>query len=394
MDTSDGSLNGKPRHARARFTPARRKEVQEVRKIGACIRCRILRKNCGKGTPCDTCRKVLSPRVWKSGCVRTRLHEQLDLYSAGVQVVLSQNRINLLKDQLRPINNGTIIDMTHFPETDTHISAPTLVALLEPSDNQAEARGSKDPYHQVIMIDQDAEDLPEKVENYMRAVLTLFIERETSKFMRVTLETAQQLLSEDNDELLKKALELWGLVETIDRERQWTILEKPGAEGEQPRWIKESQTGNDADIYTMICMQLNAAAERRANNTSKALLNLMHRLLQDSKVRIGFNMFLTALIFLNCVEKSTWAFKAWEQDHLRPGWPLERDPSAFTQQGSNLAGLLKMLLNIRKALPQTIRNDEGKLVPQDADQLMSSFFDRLDLDCMYSPLLPGCPISP
>ncbi|KAI1018267.1 hypothetical protein LB505_001282 [Fusarium chuoi] len=83
----------------------------------------------------------------------------------------------------------------------------------------------------------------------------------------------------------------------------------------------------------------------------------MHRVLQDSKVKVNFKMYLTAVIFLNCLEKSTWAFKAWEQDHLRPGWPLERDPGVFTQQGGNLAGLLKMLLAIRKALPQTLRND-------------------------------------
>lgn len=381
MDTSELAVNGKPRHARARFAPARRKEVQEVRKIGACIRCRILRKNCGTGTPCDTCRKVLAPRVWRTGCVRTRLHEQLDLYSAGVQVVLSQNRINLLKDQLNPINNGTVIEMSHFPDTDLHITLPTLVAILEPSQSQAEVRGSKDPYNHVIMIDQDTEDIPDKVEQYMRAALRLFVEREPSKFMRVTLETANKQLAEQEDDLLRKALELWGLVETIDRERQWTILEKPGAEGEQPRWIKESQSGNDADIYTMICMQLNAAAERKANHTSKSLLSLMHRVLQDSKMRVGFNMFLTALIFLNCVEKSTWAFKAWEQDHLRPGWPLERDPSVFTQQGGDLAGLLKMLLAIRKALPVTSKNKEGKLVTVEQDTPLARYFECLDFDC-------------
>lgn len=383
MDTSDGSINGKPRHSRARFTPARRKEVQEVRKIGACIRCRILRKNCGKGDPCDTCRKVLAPRVWRTGCVRTRLHEQLDLYSAGVQVVLSQNRINLLKDQLQPINNGTVIQVSHFPETDIHISAPTLVAMLGPSESQAAARESKEPFQQVVMIDQDTEDIPDKIEKYMRDALPLLIDRESSNFMRITLETAKQRLEEEEDELLRKALELWGLVEIIDRERQWTFLEKPGAEGEQPRWIKEPQSGNDADIYTMICMQLNAAAERKANNTSKALLSLMHRLLQDSKTKIDFKMFLTALIFLNCVEKSTWAFKAWEQDHLRPGWPLERDPSAFTQQGSNLASLLRMLLAIRKALPQTARSEDGKLVAKDQDPQVVTFFESLDLDCMW-----------
>lgn len=381
MDVGDGGLNGKSRHARSRFTPARRKEVQEVRKIGACIRCRILRKNCGKGTPCDTCRKVLSPRVWKTGCVRTRLHEQLDLYSAGVQVVLSQNRINLLKSQLQLHNNGTIVEMSHFPELGINVSSPTLVALLEPSEDQVAARQSDEPFHQVIMIDQDSDDVPDKAEKYMRAMLPHFIEREPSRFMRITLETATQQLANAEDDLLRKALELWGLVESIDRERQWSVLERPGGEGEEARWIKEAQSETDADIYTMICMQLNAAAERKANNTSRSLLSLMHRLLQDSKVKIGFNMYLTSLIFVSCCEKSTWAFKAWEQDHLRPGWPLERDPSVFTQQGDNLAGLLKMLLGIRKALPVTDRGADGKLTTHDKDPVVMAYFESIDLDC-------------
>lgn len=380
MDTSDGTFNGRPRHSRSRFTAARRKEVQEVRKIGACIRCRILRKNCGKGTPCDTCRKVLAPRVWRTGCVRTKLHEQLDLYSAGVQVVLSQNRINLLKGQLEMHNDGSVVEVS-FPETGQKITLSTLVALLEPTESQAEARQSKDAYHQVIMIDQDAEDIPDKVERYMRDVLHLFIERESSKFMQVTLEIAIQQLAEGEDDLLRKALELWGLVESIDRERQWAILERPSTVEEEPRWIKEVQNASDADIYTMICMQLNAAAERKANNTSKNLLSGMHRVLQDSKIKIDFKKFLAALIFLNCVEKSTWAFKAWEQDHLRPGWPLERDPSVFTDQGANLAGLLKMLLAIRKALPKTIRGLTGKLETTEQDPVVLDYFQKLDLDC-------------
>lgn len=386
MDTSDGLLNGRPRHSRSRFTPARRKEVQEVRKIGACIRCRILRKNCGKGTPCDTCRKVLAPRVWRTGCVRTRLHEQLDLYSAGVQVVLSQNRINLLKEQLQLSNNSSVIEVSHFPEAEKRIVLGTLDALLEPSENQAEALNSKEPFRQAIMIDQDAEDIPSKVESYMRDVLPIFIEREQSKFTRVTLETAMEQQAIQEDDLLKKALELWGLVESIDRERQWSILERPSGTGIEPRWINEAQNEHDADIYTMICMQLNAAAERKANNTSKSLLNHMDRLLTDSKTKVGFKMFLTALIFLNCVEKSTWAFKAWEQDHLRPGWPLERDPSVFAQQGGNLAGLLKMLLAIRKALPNIVRDANGKLASQDDDPAIVEYFSNLDLDCTLRSL--------
>lgn len=369
MDTSAGVLNGRSRHFRSKFTAARRQEVKEVRKLGACIRCRILRKICSKGTPCDTCRKVLAPRVWMTGCVRSRLHEQLDLYSAGVQVVLSQNRINLLKEQLKLVSNGAVVQVSHFADTDKSIVF--AAAELETAE----------PIHQVIMIDQDKDDVPGKVEAYMRDVLDLFIDREPSKFMKMTLETAKEQLAEGGNELLKMALELWGLVESIDRERQWTIVEKSSADAEHGRHVKEADNENDADLYTMMCMQLNAAAERKANSTSKSLLNLMDRQLADSKTKVGFHIYLAALIFLNCVEKSTWAFKAWEQDHLRPGWPLERDPGVFTQQGSNLAGLIKMLLAIRKILPLTCRDAQGKLAAaQDEDPHIAKYFQSLDLE--------------
>jgi hypothetical protein len=304
----------------------------------------------------------------------------LDIYSAGVQVVLSQNRINMLKDKLNPRNNGTVIELSHFPDVSLHMTAPTLVGCLSPGGDQAQVREED---LDVIMIDQDGQDIPGKVEEYMRAVLPLLIEGEPSKFTRVMLETAQRELKQEDDEVLKKALELWGLVETIDRERQWTVWKKPGVDTKKEKVLTESNSGNDGDVYTMICMQVNAAAERRANKTSRDILGLMQRFLQDSKMKIGFRMYLTALILLNCVEKSTWAFKAWEQDHLRPGWPLEREPGDYTQQGSNLAGLLKMLLAIRKALPQTTRSDEGKLVTNDPNEDVVKFFESIDLDCKY-----------
>ncbi|PHH69919.1 hypothetical protein CDD80_6371 [Ophiocordyceps camponoti-rufipedis] len=393
METGGTSIyNGRSRHFRSKFTPARRQEVKEVRKLGACIRCRILRKICSRGTPCDTCRKVLSPRVWMSGCVRSRLHEQLDLYSAGVQVVLSQNRINLHKDQLQLIDVHSVVDVSHFPDAGKHISLPTLAVLLDPSDSQEEeTTDDNNNNYQVIMVNQDKDDVPGKIELYMRDVLDLFISREPSRFIRVTLETASRLAAETKDDLLHKALELWGLVESIDRERQWTIIEHTPDNPNRPsRPIREAEPDNDVDVYTMICMQLNAAAERKANSTSRNLLNHMDRLLADSKTKVGFAVYLAALIFLNCVEKSTWAFKAWEQHHLRPGWPLERDPGAFTNQGADLAGLLRMLLAIRRALPVTGRAEDGRLVAMEQDAVLVDFFDSLDLNYSRSLELTLC----
>lgn len=392
MDTTDGTPNGRPRHSRARFDPTRRKEVQEVRKIGACIRCRILRKNCGKGNPCDTCRKVLSPRVWRTGCVRTRLHEQLDLYSAGVQIVLAQRRYNLLKSSLRVANTGTIVEGSQFPDTGHQVCLPIFQALTTPDSGAT----SENPTNAVtearaIMIDYESDDIPAKMETYMRQVLPVLIEREPSNFVRLLLETAAQLADEPGGDLLRRALELWGLVEIIDRERQWKLVERrPGYDSPEPRYIRETSEKPDLDVYTIMCLQLNAAAERKANATSMALLNGMQRILQDSKVKIGFPMFVTALVFLSCVEKTTWSFKAWEQDDLRVGWPLEREPGSFTSQGETLANLLRLLLIIRRVLPQTVRGGDGRLaVAGDPGAAVQAFFARLDLncECFVSPRL-------
>lgn len=60
------------RKARRNFDEDRRNEVREIRKIGACERCRILKKPCSLGTPCRTCAAVGDPRIWKEQCIRTK----------------------------------------------------------------------------------------------------------------------------------------------------------------------------------------------------------------------------------------------------------------------------------------------------------------------------------
>ncbi|KAK3391052.1 hypothetical protein B0H63DRAFT_389690 [Podospora didyma] len=375
-------LNGaKSRHSRARFNATRRKQVQEVRKIGACIRCRVLRKTCSQGEPCDTCRKVLSPRVWRSGCVRTKFSEQLDLYSAGVQIVQAQHRINALKQAVTLGKHGICVEVCHFTDYSTRLRLQVLqrdgIREADGKIDKSVAEGSPSNYR-IMMLDNDTQDVPARVEAYMREVLPELIRREPSQFMQVTLQTAVDIANSTNDELLKKSLELWGLVEILDRERQWTIGIKPGAGDIPVDFIKED---NDEEVFTTICLQLTAAAERKAAATSKALLTGMQRVLQDSKVKVDFNMYFATLILLNCVEKSTWAFKAWEQPNLRPQWPLQKEPNSFTQQGYVIANLLRMLLSIRKALPRTARREsDGKLIAEDVDQAIQGYFDAISLD--------------
>src|SRR5438552_2516692 len=139
----------------------------------------------------------------------------------------------------------------------------------------------------------------------MRHMLPQYIAHEPSPHVRATLEVADQIARETNDELLKRSLELWGIVEMMDRERQWTMLAKFPQPEVEDHWIKDD---TESEAYSNVCMQLTAAAERKASVASRNLLNGIQRNLQDGKTKLGFPMFLTVMLFLNCLEKTTWAF--------------------------------------------------------------------------------------
>ncbi|KAK2613413.1 hypothetical protein N8I77_000330 [Diaporthe amygdali] len=369
----------KSRHSRARFDEQRRKEVQQVRKIGACIRCRILRKTCSQGDPCDTCRKVLSPRIWRSGCVRTKFTDELNLYDAGVQIVHSQKQINNFKSTLNLDHPPVVLEASHFPGEGSAILVETLRGT-KPKEPGAELLAEDERWAtpQIVMIN-DQEELSGKLEAYVRDQLPVFAQKERASFSRITVETALQIARDNDDRNLRLALELWGFVEVIDRELKWhlNICPSPVAHIEGKPITQET----DAELYKTLCLQLTAAAERKASTTSKNLLTHMQRDLQDARTKIGHGMFFTVLVLLICVEKSTWAFKAWEEMSKTINcWPLERLPSDYTQQGYRISELLGMLLGIRRALPKTaIRESDGVLVVEDPDPVLQSYFESINL---------------
>ena len=93
-------VHGRGQKRRGKLSSSRRQEVQNMRKQGACIRCRMLRKTvglqseqrllcdllvtdicqCSGDTPCKTCAAVASARVWKLDCIRTSIMKEFELY--------------------------------------------------------------------------------------------------------------------------------------------------------------------------------------------------------------------------------------------------------------------------------------------------------------------------
>jgi hypothetical protein len=380
-------------HKRKAYNPVRRKEVQAARKKGACIRCRILRKTCGLNDPCDQCRKIQGPRHWTYPCIRTHLSQALTLYSAGLIVVLAQNRVNQARSSFQLLQNGTKLRVSlwndSIPMSLASLVTPRQAASASTSDADPEKQDPAQPAaaesFRVVMIDQDTEDLPARMETYLAEMLPLLIDREPSQFIRVVLDFAQKAENKTGD-LLKRAIDLWGLVEILDRERSWCIFEE--RQGELVPRGPEDVAATEQDIYNLMTWQLSAAAERKANAVSHKLVSELQRCLENGKTSIHFDVYLAILILLHCLEKTTWTIKVWEMEDFRQRWPLERPPSAFTAQGHEIAELLKMLLTLRKAHPKTFRGPDGRLAVADAkDPVTAEFFNALNLHCKLRILM-------
>lgn len=362
--------------ARRRFDPERRKEVQNVRKLGACIRCRMLRKNCSPGDPCVTCSGVESARLWKLGCVRVRIADGMEMYSAGLHTVLAFHQINSAKHQTTFNASPVQIEASHYPDT-------TIFATLDSLEGHSvSVQGNIDPglngdFSTVSLriLDNDKDDILQKLESYTKRMLPEFIKNEPSHFMNVTLALAERLQLEKTSSILNRALEFWAIVHIlVDHEMTWKVSERVNIDapaGEGPPLIANGS-------FNLISLQLNAAAERLAANLCKTILVDLERHLMTRHKDI-FETFLVTVITLNCIEKSAWLFKSWEQSNFKGRWPLDKSPAEYATQGENLTGMLNDLERIRGVVPKTRTEHNGILAT--SEPVAKEYFESLHLSC-------------
>ncbi|KAJ6145090.1 hypothetical protein N7470_008985 [Penicillium chermesinum] len=381
---------------RGRFTAERRREVQEVRKRGACIRCRMLKKPCSGDTPCTTCASVESARLWKQPCIRTRLSEEFELYNANLHATLAYHDTNSIKNQVKFEHYAGRIEVTHLEESGVYVTIsglqghrPSVTAL----DPQLSALGDDQfsgPSQEVYLLDTDADDIPTKLEMYIKKTAHFFIERETSNFMKSTLQLAVELGNSEKDHLLERSVELWVATHIlVDTELGWKTfcnptlpptsmhsLSQPNDEGRLP--IEEA---SDPESYALLCSQLRAGMEKRSMQLAKLVINdLERRLLQRQKTG-WFETFLVSIILLNCVERTCWLFRSWDNESFSQRWPLDKRPPYYYNQSERFADILHMLLRMRSLPPKTtIRPESGTLRAVDgSDENAIRWFDMIQV---------------
>ncbi|KAE9363077.1 hypothetical protein N431DRAFT_390669 [Stipitochalara longipes BDJ] len=373
----NGRKAAKPK-VRGRFPNERRKEVQKIRKIGACLRCRMLKKPCGEGTPCATCINVSSARVWVLPCTRVNIGEALEMYTAGLHAILSHAAVSDARDRCQFRNTPHLIDASHFPDTNIFATLTAVHGLeISPEDivDPGLTGGNSTNIRRLF-----EDDLQSKLANYAENMLTTFISREPSHFISVTLDTALQRSGQN--EALIQALQLWVIVHIlVDSSRGWVLSERdselaPVGKGN----IIDKSAGDHA--YEDLCGQLNAAAEKQAGTMfNKVLKDFETRLIGRAKTQ-RFDFFLIALIILSCVEKTMWLFKSWGQAEFQARYPLPKSTHEYLDQGEHLASMVHMMLQVRNMVPKTYAKPDGILATADGDQALEQWLDRVQLTAM------------
>jgi hypothetical protein len=433
--TTDFSVNQKvtkPK-VRGRFSDSRRKEVQEVRKRGACIRCRMLKKPCSGENPCNTCQNVESARLWKQPCIRTRIAEEFSLYTAGLHTTLAHHAVYQARGLIRLNQIPGRIEATHHPQSGHYATFTPLKCQQSAATQNADidpaifaALGSPD----LELIDTD-DDISGKLDLYIKKIGPTFFDIEDSAFMKTTIQTALNITSSNQDQLLPKALDLWNFTRILtSRTLEWHLFSNPSlAPTLAPPILSETDTedparttitsDNHASSYNLIKMQLMGATEKRAACLARVVMNDLERRLLQRQQANPFETFLVAVILLACVERMCWLFRTWEvtspatagssqqapsaENDLaaalqadptsstaahgtsqmparHPRWPLDKTPAAFSQQGERFSDILNMLLKMRGVPPKpTPRNTDGMLVvwADDADDKVKDWYDGI-----------------
>ena len=401
-------------NARARFTDTRRKEVQEVRKRGACMRCRMLKKPCSEGTPCGTCKKIDSARLWKGTCLRTKLADEFTLYStsyfhSSMAAQISGAMHGLL---FVPLPGSIQVKFTPQSSFAVSLSAKGHYSLTTNQDviDTAHANGLDRGISAKDLVVLDDTFASQKVSNYCTndKILQDCIKNEKSAFIRATLQEALALLRTEKSQeqptsaksgsrtnhispsvLLSNVIELWAETNVLVHDGRGALqicYNKKLSPCQDPQPVDWPDNPSQESLllspdslsHDLIHSQLLAATETVCHRLSRAVMNeLERRLLQRQQVS-AFATFIAAVILLSCIERITSFYHAMDPsstpnaagniatvlpaDSRPPNYPPSVPaPSTLWPQGPHFARLLTTLLRMRALPPKTTLTMDNKL---------------------------------
>ena len=344
---------------RSRFAPQRRREVSDLRKQGACLRCSVLRKSCSDGDPCDECAGVTSPRVWKFGCIRTKLVNEFDLLSVGLQSAIAYRRSSLIRQSIGPEPFKVVLEL--------RLAGITLLGLDGIASRPQGLSPGNESSSQVCLQNTDAVNTnTDRIEALLTDGVVSAINLEESAVIQKMSTLAHALGLDAKDSVLSTVLALWAAIRfLVESSASWHISFRT----EAGHFSNDEAIAIDPnfDCHAVIVSQVRSAIERHAANLARrSSIEVQRRLVASQKQNEQLRTVLAVLLLLNSIERTCWLFERWKgQPAAR--WPFNESPTKYGQQGESFANVMEALLEMRALLPiAALDSTSGILLPLDS----------------------------
>lgn len=351
-DSELPASSSKPK-VRGKFTDEEREKVSAVREMGACIRCRMLKKTCDQDTPCGKCAGIQNPRLFKFICQRTKLEQEFPHYFTKPHVVLADQEIGSLRDYAVAQDFTAKVEASHFQGLTVTFKARKLHRITSSTipENVDESVATDE---EVILVDLDTNNVQDKVKQYLKSITSQIINNEVCTAMHATLYAAkaiedQQQGTGNSDNLVSDIIELWVATAVImDQNLMATFTLDIGGQDDK---IQIDETTYPLSRQ-LLMIQLRAAVEKRASVVCKDVLSHFEARMMGPKKDLAFDDFLVGFILLNCAERMSWSYQAWSTTNANRQYPLDHSPAHYAEKADTFAQMIEMRLTLRQLEPK------------------------------------------
>ncbi|KIW06723.1 uncharacterized protein PV09_02417 [Verruconis gallopava] len=387
-----GKTPAVPKKVRGAFALDRRAAVKEVRKKGACLRCRMLKKACDSDDPCKECAKLENARMWKGQCLRIRLSQIFNVFSSTLFMNIAHKTTEQLRRTTTFTNLPGRLEISYFPNDSLFM---TFAGLRASNDDEGQSRDIIDNDDEGVGIGSTFEN---KIHHYGHRALSTHFDTVDGHMMFTNMShfmshAIRQAMVMQNCVLIARALDLWICVTFLTKPRQDLIAthEPHLPPSNLPVDLAHNATQRSTGTH-YIYIQLRRKLERACDTHFKAIMTELEKSLIQRRQADNFETFLGTTILLRCVEMVSYMYKGY--DHLvdassngtrkdelygADAWPLENSPNHYWQQGERFSDLLSSMLRLRKVLPEyTVRG--GKIKVQDENEVVRDWFEAIDVE--------------
>jgi hypothetical protein len=353
----------------------------------------MLKKTCSGDDPCTACAAIETPRVWKSGCVRTKLVNEFNPFFAGLPSTLSYHEVSNIKNNTVCEPFDGYVEAFHFEDSGFVIVFKALQSKADaqnitigPDSLIGQSPIENDCGRFIVDTGNDEAGFALQVEEYLHEAHSALVSAESSVLLKSILGIAQRLLTDQGDPILQAAVELCATVLIlVDPNFNFKLVAHPGPLLDSAIRGRESVgpglplTATDwPQSFHLLNSQLRAAVDKRAANLAKTIMAGLERRLLQKPHDNQFHTFVASILLLNCVERMCWEYGKW-QFGIEAAWPLDKSPESYAGEGDSFADILQSLLNMRALSPNlTVMPDTKLIVPEgDVDEVVRDFFDKI-----------------